>query len=305
MSQYFAPYGRENMLLMGEYIAQRHLTYQDRLIGIIGRAGSGKSSLIRGMFPGLELSNDDDTLNPRKIMQVRGDMFEHIQQTTTHHIDMRFQTAFTQMYEIVDFVRDALSRGKRVIVEHFELLFPALDLNADLLIGIGEEIIVTRPSVFGPSPQGISDIVVKSLCYRRMGHSLEDITTMIMTEDMGVDMQSFFSGNMRNGVVLKFAEKPDFEIEELEKRVRDFVTRGIDIGYYDENHIKIGNRIIECDGPRLHVRNTSEIADFNFLKEFVWDTQTNAYCLVVMLNKSADEIADIHNINTTHFLMRG
>lgn len=303
MSQYFAPYGRENMLLMGEYISQRHLTYQDRLIGIIGRAGSGKSSLIRGMFPGLELSNDDDTLNPRKIMQVRADMLEHVQQTTTHHIDMRFQTAFTQMFEIVDFVNSALSKNKRVIVEHFELLYPALGVNADLLIGVGEEIIVTRPSVFGPSPQSISDIVGKSLSYRRMGHSMEDIITTILSQELGVPQTVFFSGNMRNGVVLKFSAKPELDIAELEKRVRKLVNEHVDIGYYDENHVQIGDKVIECDGPRLHVRNTSEISDFVFLPELVWDTQTNAYCLVVLFDETAEDL-DIHNINTTHFLMR-
>ena len=91
-------------MFLGEQISQRHITFRDRLIGIVGDAGSGKSSLIKGMFPGLELSNDDDMLNPRKIMQVRS-MFEDVSDSaTTYHIDMRFQTAFTKMHEIVDFV---------------------------------------------------------------------------------------------------------------------------------------------------------------------------------------------------------
>ena len=36
-------------------------------IGIIGEAGSGKSMLIKGMFPGLELTNDDNGVNTRPL----------------------------------------------------------------------------------------------------------------------------------------------------------------------------------------------------------------------------------------------
>ena len=118
-SVYFAPRGRERLLFLGEQISQRHLTFEDRLIGIIGDAGSGKSSLIKGMFPGLELVNDDEGLNPHKVMQMRMQIQEHfdsIRETTTFHLDMRFQTAFTQMHEIVTFVRDALEKGRRVII---------------------------------------------------------------------------------------------------------------------------------------------------------------------------------------------
>ena len=66
-TQYFAPRGKERLIFLGDHISQRHLLYTDRLIGIVGDAGSGKSSLIKGMFPGLELTNDDDIINPRKI----------------------------------------------------------------------------------------------------------------------------------------------------------------------------------------------------------------------------------------------
>jgi len=96
-----------------------------RLIGILGDAGAGKSSFIKGMFPGLQLSNDDDIVNPRKIMQVRNPLND-IEDATTYHFDVRFQMAFMQMYEIADFVRSLLERKRRVVVEHFNLLYDAL-----------------------------------------------------------------------------------------------------------------------------------------------------------------------------------
>ena len=91
-------------MFLGEQIAQRHLHYNDRLIGVVGDAGSGKSSLIKGMFPGLELANDDDIINPRKIMQAR-DSFGELREASSFHLDIRFLQAFMQMYEIADFIK--------------------------------------------------------------------------------------------------------------------------------------------------------------------------------------------------------
>ncbi len=300
-SQYFAPRGKERLLFLGGQIAQRHLNFNDKLIGIVGDAGSGKSSLIKGMFPGLELSNDDDTINPRKIMQVR-DLFENVQDSTTYHIDMRFQIAFTQMHEIVTFVQNALECNRRVIVEHFNLLYPALGVNADIIVGIGEEIIVTRPSIFGPTPQSIYEIVHTSLVYRKMAHTVEDITILVLTTEFGVSSDLFFSADMRNGFVLKFIEEIDLDFETLSERVNQILGEHLPICYYDEDHILIGERIINCSGPRIHVGNTSEVKHFSFIKRFIKDPKHNQYCLIGVLNN--DTNVDIANLNTIHFLKR-
>ncbi len=302
-SQYFAPRGKERLLFLGEQIAHRHLTYTDKLIGIVGDAGSGKSSLIKGMFPGLELSNDDDAINPRKIMQVR-ELFENVQESTTYHIDMRFQTAFTQMHEIVDFVTTALEHDRRVIVEHFNLLHPALGMNADLLVGIGEEIIVTRPSVFGPLPESIYEIVHQSLVYRKMAHTIEDITIYVLNQEFGIKEDAFYSADMRNGFVLKFPKLVDLDFERLSRKVNEMLAQQLPISYYDEDHIMIGEIVTECNGPRFHIRNTSEVEQFSFIKRFVKDTKKNEYCLIGMLSDEVDTNMDISNLNTLHFLKR-
>ena len=46
-----APRGNIRMANTGMQIAQQYLSPFDRLIGVIGEAGSGKSMLIKGMFP--------------------------------------------------------------------------------------------------------------------------------------------------------------------------------------------------------------------------------------------------------------
>lgn len=301
-SQYYAPRGRDRLLYLGEQIAQRHLSFSDKLIGIIGDAGSGKSSLIKGLFPGVELSNDDDTINARKIMQVR-DLFEDVPTATTYHIDMRFQIAFTQMHEIVEFVENALMNNRRVIVEHFNLLASALGRNADIMIAIGEEIIVTRPSIFGPQPSSLYDIVHESLKYRKIAHSIEDITIMLLKEEFNVSSDLFYSSDMRNGFVLKFIQKVDLDFKRLEARVREKIAEGLSISYLDEEHILIGDTKVYCTGPRLHVRNTSEIGHFSFLDEFLFDPRTQHYCFIGVLSKEADK-KRILNSNMLDFILR-
>lgn len=302
ISQYFAPHGRERLLFLGEQISQRHLTYTDRLIGVVGDAGSGKSSLIRGMFPGLELSNDDDMLSSRKIMQVR-DLFDNIQDTTTYHIDMRFQIAFTQMYEVVEFVKTVLAHGRRVVIEHFDLLYPALGVNADMIVGIGEEIIVTRPNIFGPLPQSIYEIVSQSLHFRKVAHTLEDITLLILSTEFGVDRKQVFASDMRNGFIIHSREKFELDFYKLTDRVREEVAKELTVCCCDEVHIMIGDRKVECSFPRLHIHNTSEVKKFTIIKRFIPDPRTDTYCIVGLL--SEDDNIDISNLNTVHFLKRG
>lgn len=302
-TQYYAPRGKERLLTLGEQISQRHLSYTDRLIGFIGDAGSGKSSLIQGIFPGLELTNDDDVLSPRKLMQVRSPL-DSLPTASTYHVDMRFQTAFTQMFEIVDFVNHLLEQGRRVVVEHFNLLAPALGRNADLLIAIGEEIIVTRPTIFGPQPDRLYDIVHTSLRYRKMAHTAEEITSIALFELFGLGMHEYYSADIRNGYVLKFNEKPDLDFERLEKRIKELIEQDLPISYHDEKNIVLGDQILPCEGPRLHVHSTVEIENFQLYPELVYDRRYDAWCLVGLVGyeDGPSEQIDLSNRNIDYFL---
>ncbi len=299
-SQYYAPRGRERLMFLGEQIAQKHLHYSDSLIGIVGDAGSGKSSLINGMFPGLELSNDDDNINPRKIMQVR-DLMHDIPDAGTYHLDMRFQMAFTQMYEIVDFVKKVIRKNRRVVIEHFNLLYEALGINADIIVGIGEEIIVTRPTIFGPNPQSIYEIVHQSLHYRKMAHTAEEAVVQSLESEFGITTDDFYSSDMRNGFVLKFPKEPKVDLEKLEALAQDILSQNLDVSYYDEDHIKMGDKIIHCDGARFHVHNTSEIKNFSIYKKLIKDPETKVYNLIGVIDGNLN---DMENRNTFYFLKR-
>lgn len=299
-SQYFAPRGKERLMFLGEQISHRHINHDDKLIGIVGDAGAGKSSLIKGMFPGLQLSNDDDIVDPRKIMQVRN-MLTDVQDATTFHLDIRFQMAFTQMYEIVDYVNTLLERNRRVVIEHFNLLHSALGKNADLIVGIGEEIIVARPSLFGPHPESIYDIVHNSLQYRKMAHSAEEVATTLLEEMFGITESEYFFSDIRNGFLIKFYKKPNIDLNYLAELIDEKIAENMDISYYDEDHIIIGGKVIPCDGPRFHVKNTSEIKDFSLVREFVHDPETDTYCLIGLVD---NYMGDLKNRNTHYFLTR-
>lgn len=290
---YFAPRARNQLMNLGHEIAQRYLRPQDKLIGLIGEAGSGKSLFIRGMFPGLELVNDDQGVNirPLPLLQAgeRGFFGSH-----TYHVDIRFELAFTQMTELVQAVRTALELEKRVVVEHFELLEPWLGHNAEILIGIGEEVIVTRPTIFGPLPQDISQLVFQSARYRRMAHTAEDLTCKVIAEQYPAAC-SFTHADVRHGFVLAFTRRPAFDLPDLESRVRAYIAQDLPVIFDDENHIKIGDDRRPCQGPRIHVASTGAIENFQLIKTWQYHPIHRLYALVGLVGRF--ERLDINDLN--------
>lgn len=291
---YFAPRGKKRLLNLGHQLAQRHLSPLDKLIGFIGDAGAGKSLLIKGMFPGLELTNDDEGVNVRPLPLLKnidkGFFYSH-----TYHLDIRFESAFTQMYELVDAVKNAIDQDKRVIIEHFDLIYPFLGLNAEILIGIGEEVIVTRPNIFGPLPQDIANVVFKSIKYRKMAHTAEDLTCKVLEQEFGFKHPQVHS-DVKHGFVLEFPHEPDIDIAEIERRVKEYIDNEVDICYLDDNHIRIGNgEEYHCTGPRIHVRNAGEIENFRLIKEYKYDPISKVYALVGLVGD--ERAADINDLN--------
>jgi len=293
-ARYFAPCGKGRLLMLGEQISNHHLDFNDKLIGIIGDAGSGKSIITKGMFPGLELVNNDSGLTSGKIMQMRLNFNQQDFDSTTYHLDIRFQMAFTQMYEICEFVKGALTRGRRLVIEHFDLLYPHLKTNADLLVGIGEEIIVTRPTLFGPLPEEIHNLVFPSLIYRKKLHTAEDLTHYIIERDY--NLHDFYYGDIRRGFVLTFNENPDLDLYDLENKVKQLIDQNLPVNYVDEGHIMTGDHLIECTGPRIHVRTTGEIESFALIKEPLYDRINDVYFVVGRIISDDTELKNINKI---------
>lgn len=295
-SVYFAPRGKQRLLALGHELSQRHLSAGDSLIGVIGDAGAGKSLLIKGMFPGLELTNDDEGINVRPLPLLRS-LEDSRSGGHTFHVDIRFETAFTQMHALVDAVKRALDGGRRVIVEHFDLIYPHLGMNAEMLIGIGEEVIVTRPTVFGPEPGNIADIVFKSIRYRKMAHTAEDLTCKALEAMYGFG-HGQVHGDVRHGFLLEFNEKPEIDLEALEREVQRYIREDADISYLDEDHIRIGgDATFHCTGPRIHVRSAGEIEGFHLIKELLYDPISKVYAIVGLVGfENVENIRELNKI---------
>ena len=280
---YYAPRGRNRLYYLGKELANRHLFPTDLVIGIIGAAGAGKSTLIRGLFPGLELTNDDEGINVRPTPLFdfsTKDLFSG----HTFHIDVRYERAFHQPHEIAEAVTTAINHNRRVIIEHFDMIYEQLGYNAQILIGIGEEVIVARPTVFGPAPSRIKNIVYKTIRYRLMAHSAEDITSIILENEYGYQPPDFHS-DVKHGFIIGFPEKPQINIDELEKKVLAVIERDVKICTGSEDHIFIGDVEYPCTGVRTHVSSSGKIENFRLLKELKYHPITKEYLLVGVVGR--------------------
>ena len=295
-SVYFAPRGRDRIYDLGMQIAQLHLSPFDQIIGIIGEPGSGKSMLVKGMFPGLELSNDDNGVNVRPLPLLEQDSENMFYSPHTYHVDIRFETGFTQLHTLADAVQEAVRRGKRVVIEHFELIQDVLGRNADLIIGAGEEVLVTRPTIFGPHSSDVAKIVQASLPYRKMAHTAEDLCERYISP---VAMANCQHDDIRHGFIMAFPDQaPDIDLDELERKVQADIAADLPITYLDERHITIGGVSHYCTGPRTHVSSTGKIEGFRLMKEFVYDPRSHMYLLIGRVGEmSEDELNEMNHLH--------
>jgi len=290
VSSYYAPRGHKRMYELGIQLAQQYLSPTDKLIGVIGEAGSGKSALIRGMFPGLELTNDDNGvyIRPLPILDI-GDETSFFS-PHTYHLDIRFENGFTQMSVLADAILDALRHGKRVIVEHFDLVYPLLGTNANLLIGVGEQVLVSRPNVFGPEPEELKQSVYTSLHYRLMAHTAEDLCEFCMGPEI---VARCGHDDVRHGFCMYFQDsKPEIDLAKLEEQVNALIRQDLPITYVDDHHVSIGSELHQCSGPRIHVSHTGQIENFRLMHHFIYDRLKRRYLIVGCVGENSDKLLE-------------
>ena len=151
-------------------------------------------------------------------------------------------------------------------------------MNADLLIGVGEEVVLARPNVFGPEPYEVRDIVYKSLPYRLKSHTAEDLCEMLLPPE---DYARCGHADCRHGFVLTFPDHPPkVDLPQLQEKIHEYIKMDLPVTYVDEGHVSIGDMIHPCNGPRTHVSRTGQIGDLQLLYRFVHDKRKNRYLLV-------------------------
>lgn len=283
VAAYYAPRGRKRLYQLGSELAQRYLYASDLLIGIIGTEGAGKSTLIRGLFPGLELTNDDDGVNIRPT-PIYGFSENDFFAPHSFHIDIRYELAFHQVSEITEAICKAIKNNRRVVVEHFDLIYKQLGFNAQIIFAIGEEVKVYRPSVFGPSPLIIKDEVEATVKYRLMAHSAEDIVFHILSKDYHYTPPILHS-DVRHGFVIAFLEEPKINLEELEQKARTVILQNLQIVPTGGDYILLGEEKVYCTGKRIHVKETGQIENFRLLKSYLHDPIADQYLLVGIVGR--------------------
>jgi hypothetical protein len=237
------------------------------------------------MFPELNLTNDQERVYIRPLPLL--DDYEQGEfRFPCYHLDARFEAAFTQPWLLAEALVKAVVSGRRVIIEHFELLCPLLGLEAEVLIGIGEEIVINRPTILGPKPEEMARSAAASLKYRLMAHSAEDLTTIILAE-MG-NIKPAAHRAVKHGFVLEFPEKPALDCAVLEEKVKELIQADLPIAFRDEEHICLGDKTYHCSGPNLHIRRTGQISGFFLHKEWRCDPLHRLYDLVGVVGEEKE-----------------
>ena len=240
-TEYYAPRGRKRLLELGNTITSQYLSPEDRCIGILGEAGSGKSLIVRGMFPGLQLTNDDEDVYTRPLPLM--DHFESGRfRDHTYHMDVRFESAFTQPYRLArPCGRPSTPDGGWSSSTSICSIPPWAAMQSCWWAS------EKRSSWPGPTfslpSHDIAQKVLRSIHYRRMVHTAEDLVCHILDIDYGIPTSTLVHGDVKRGFLLEFEEKPSFSVEEVQKRAKEFIDAKLDVCYLDEHHIRIGDAL--------------------------------------------------------------
>ena len=100
----------------------------------------------------------------------------------------------------------------------------------------------------------------------------------MILEEMGLEKPEVHS-DIKHGFVLELPEKPDIDLDLVEQRVLDLIDADLPICFGDDQHIRVGQVLYPCTGPRIHIRRTSEIKGFHLLKEFRFDPIAQLYTI--------------------------
>ena len=198
------------------------------------------------MFPGLELTNDDNGVNVRPLPLLEQDRENLFFVPHTYHVISALKPASLscRCWPTPLWRRSAGQAGDRGA---FRYDLPLFTSNADLLLGIGEK--SSYPAnLFGPDPKEIYQQVSKSLAMRQMAHTAEDLCEKFMPPK---ELARCKHDDVRHGFILAFDnEPPDIDLAWLEERVKESIAADLPVCYLDEEHITIDGQPHPCTGPR-------------------------------------------------------
>ena len=197
--------------------------------------------------------------------------------------------AFHQVHQILEAIRTVIAANRRVVVEHFDLIYRQLGFNAQILFGIGEEVRVYRPTIFGPSPLSVKRVAEENLKYRLMAHSAEDIVGRILRDDYRFSPDQLHS-EVHHGFVIGFDAPPNIDLDEVERKARAVIESDVEIAPGEGDHVLFDGQPFYCTGKRCHVKRSSHIENFRMLKEYKFDPVSRKYLMVGIVGHEQEPI---------------
>ena len=246
------------------------------------------------MFPGLQLTNDDEGVNVRPLPILEAGEERGFYTPHTYHLDIRFETGFTQPHILADAIMNAISLGRRVVVEHFDLIYPLLPRNADLMIGVGEQI----------SHRQADDVRAGAVRIQRDRVQIAAVPPdgaygggSVRNAHGSGSGDSCRHDDIHHGFILDFQDRlPQIDLFDLAMRVNADIAANLPVEYSDETHISVGGHRHECSGPRTHVSSTGRFAASACTMRSCTNLQQNRYLMIGFVGDESDAgIAKLEN----------
>ena len=109
--------------------------------------------------------------------------------------------------------------------------------------------------------------------------------------------EPFIHDDVRQGFILSFQNKPDIDLADLERFVNEQIAKDLSVSLVDIDHISIGDSVISCTGPRMHVTSTGKLKKFKIVDHFIEDIKTGRWLLVGVVGDNVQgKIGDLNRV---------
>ena len=82
----------------------------------------------------------------------------------------------------------------------------------------------------------------------------------------------------------------------MESWVKEQIAQDLPVCCVDDEHIRFGEKLHRCTGPRMHVSSTGQIENFQLLHEFKFDPIDGKFLIVGLVGEAKTNLRDLNKI---------
>jgi hypothetical protein len=132
-----------------------------------------------------------------------------------------------------------------------------------------------------------------------MAHTAEDLLEHCLIDQR---VYHFDHNDVRSGFILSFHDRPTLDLRALERDVKSLIAQNLPISYLDNTHVMIGDQRHYCTGPRMHVKSTGEIRNFQLYHEFLVHPITKDSQILGLVNIPSDyKLSELNSLQLMTF----